>query len=559
MSLQKSLSLFLIYGFCCAAVYTKTAFAQGWQPVPHVPIQGSAEFLVAHPQNPDLLFIGTGGNLYASFDQGKNWKQLIGLGANAKVNRLYFETGRIFLLSSEGLFESQDQGKNWKKIFGGAGSEESNVLSLSQNPHGLDSFYLGTSGGLFASHDNGKTWRKEANELARQFIYALKTDSENEELFIAAEKGLYRILPNRFEQVYETRSRTNLEQSKAEIEAGVDSDLETETGKDQIQTIAMADSPSSTLAIGTQKGVWVSEDEGNHWERLPLSGFQSLNILDLVYSPKQKTFFAATEKGVYVYDRPGKHWRALQEGLPLARINQLALIAGPYETLYAVGENGAYQIIFGPETNNPEINLPLSEAKRQLFAHLIRSEPAITTIQKQAIRYANVSHWKTKRWQWASRFRALIPSFSVGKDFSRGDSIDLDRGGTSDADRYIVGPPDKSQSWSYDLNWDLADLLWNSSQTSVDSREKLMVELRDDILSEITRLYFERRRAQAEFVLRPPADLLEQTHSLLRIDELTASIDALTDSYLSRELQKLYTIHPEFQKLWETTIETYAP
>ena len=86
-----------------------------------------------------------------------------------------------------------------------------------------------------------------------------------------------------------------------------------------------------------------------------------------------------------------------------------------------------------------------------------------------------------------------------------------------------------------------------------------MVELRDDILSEITRLYFERRRAQAEFVLRPPADLLEQTHSLLRIDELTASIDALTDSYLSRELQKLYTIHPEFQKLWETTIETYAP
>src|SRR3989338_6213111 len=119
---------------CASAVYTQTAFGQSypsatlkqnlnfnksagtvitsnkynrnssmvshdWQPIPHTPAQGKIDFVAVHPTNSRLLFIGTSGNLYGSFDQGKNCKRLMCLGTDAKINQLYFDRERIFLLT----------------------------------------------------------------------------------------------------------------------------------------------------------------------------------------------------------------------------------------------------------------------------------------------------------------------------------------------------------------------------------------------------------------------------------------------------------------------------
>ena len=149
-----------------------------------------------------------------------------------------------------------------------------------------------------------------------------------------------------------------------------------------------------------------------------------------------------------------------------------------------------------------------------------------------------------------SRQRAIVPSLSVGKSFSTGTTIDIDRGGTNDADRYIVGPSDYSKDLDFDLNWNLSDLIWNSAQTSIDSREKLMVELREDILNEATRLYYERKRAQMEFILQPPQEPLEQGNALIRIEELTALLDSLTGGYFSKETTKIYEQYPQLGDLW---------
>jgi len=60
-----------------------------------------------------------------------------------------------------------------------------------------------------------------------------------------------------------------------------------------------------------------------------------------------------------------------------------------------------------------------------------------------------------------------------------------------------------------------------------------VVKLRDKVLTEVTRLYFDRRRAQVESVLSPKRDLGAQVKDQLSILEKTAQIDALTGGAFS--------------------------
>ena len=62
-----------------------------------------------------------------------------------------------------------------------------------------------------------------------------------------------------------------------------------------------------------------------------------------------------------------------------------------------------------------------------------------------------------------------------------------------------------------------------------------MVELREDIINQVTRLYFERRRLQIEMRASGPDAQPVWTYEL-RIAELTALLDGLTGGGFSRSI-----------------------
>lgn len=536
---------------CLIGVYNKIASGQSWEAVPNLPLYGSVDLIKVHSMRSDFLFIGVKGNLYASYNRGKDWKHLIRLGSTAQIYDLYLGDKHMFLLTSDGLFRSDHRGFRWRRLFHGASRRERDVFAISQSPKNTDHLYLGTRGGLFESYDAGKNWQKVTGELASQAIQDMKLDGENNELFIVSDRGLYRSVPakNQIDWVYVTRASVSSEEEEFSDELeGLD---EQSFDENEIHGVVIAEHPVSTVAIATAFGVFVSEDEGNSWDQLPTSGLTNTNIADLEYSMRRGTFIAATDKGVFAYDAGSKHWKRLDGVPPSVRVRHIALAPGEPEYLYAAGEDGLYRMPIQIGVFDPEIPPLISAEKWNLLSALFQREPTAQMVQKQAIRYANVGNWKIRRWKWGSRLRALVPRLSVGKSFSVSDSISVDHGGTQDPDVFIVGPTDKSKNWDLDLNWDLSDLIWNSSRTSIDLREQQMVELRDELLSRLTHLYFERRRSQAELVLRPPTDPLDRWNGLLRIDELTASIDAMTDGYLTNELNKIYAEHPEFYSLWE--------
>ena len=60
-----------------------------------------------------------------------------------------------------------------------------------------------------------------------------------------------------------------------------------------------------------------------------------------------------------------------------------------------------------------------------------------------------------------------------------------------------------------------------------------MVELRNDILDEITRTYYERIRVKLEINELPIEDKKKRVDKQIKLSQLTASLDALTGGYFS--------------------------
>ena len=217
------------------------------------------------------------------------------------------------------------------------------------------------------------------------------------------------------------------------------------------------------------------------------------------------------------------------------------------EKLIAITTEGFVQ--FPLETFTPEAGPTLAlyqppEETLALFKELLTLEPSPREVHKRVIQYANVTNGKIKRWHAESRLAGFLPSFSFGKNLDRNASISTYSG------KYITGPEDVSRGWDASVDWDLGNTIYSSDQTSIDSREKMMVELRNDLLSEATRIYYERRRLQIDLVYTPPASEQEHLENILRLDELTALLDGMTDGFFSKRLERIYEEHVEFNNLW---------
>ncbi|MBI4335210.1 MAG: hypothetical protein HY589_00980 [Candidatus Omnitrophica bacterium] len=155
-------------------------------------------------------------------------------------------------------------------------------------------------------------------------------------------------------------------------------------------------------------------------------------------------------------------------------------------------------------------------------------EPSIHEVQKAAVRYAEVHKEKIDGWRRNAKRKALLPKVSVGVDESKGDYY---YNGT-------LRGKDQDTGWDITASWDLGDLIWNNDQNSIDVRSRLMVQLRDDILNNITRLYFERRKLQIDLLINPPKNVQSKLEKELRLQELTAGIDALTGGWFSKMIRK---------------------
>ena len=157
----------------------------------------------------------------------------------------------------------------------------------------------------------------------------------------------------------------------------------------------------------------------------------------------------------------------------------------------------------------------------------------IESVHEMAIDYAEVNFEKISKWRSKARWKALLPKISLDFSESIDENVEIYKSATTS---YVVtGPNEMDADWGIDLSWDLSDLIWNDAQTSIDTRSRLMVRLREDILQEVTRIYFERKRTIFKLENSSENDETFQ-EKIIKVEELNAYLDAYTGGGFSREL-----------------------
>lgn len=175
----------------------------------------------------------------------------------------------------------------------------------------------------------------------------------------------------------------------------------------------------------------------------------------------------------------------------------------------------------------------VSELMRQF-----RHEPSVREVQRAAARHARVNPGAYSHWLAASSWAHALPERVKGElqHLSR-DEKDVRTTSSTNSLSELLALDDHLRL-ELEVQWDLSKLIFNPDKLKASKEISNLVELREDILTTVNKLYFSRRRVQVEQILNPPQNLRHAVNVSLNIKSLTADIDALTGGWFSKEIRK---------------------
>ena len=454
-------------------------------------------------QNPKRILAGTNLGVFKTEDGGNAWQAVL-FGANKRVNFLYVDQvnkNLIYACCSSGLFFSRNQGKSWKRIYKSSSELEANCLSLIKLKD--NEVYLGTEAGLFNSQNNGRIWHRFPGKLGNLTIRAIVADKINKFFYLITPEGAYRVKPQEEAKRIFVSHYANLENADIELE----DDQFNEATDYQINHICLDPNNPQDIYLATAQGAFKSPDSGRTWRK-----FSDFGLLDkevrFISISSNSIILTVTKSGVFAYNKD--RWQELSSKFTMQDIRFLTI--DHCGNIYIAGDRGLFR--------------SSRLLKRAIYSSAgIVQEFTIQQVQQAAIKYAQVvDPEQISAHRRLSRLKAILPDFNLDYDKT------ISTYNNSKFTRFSVGPRD----WGISLKWNLSDLIWSEQQRLIDSQVRLMVKLRQDILDEVTRLYFECRRLQLELISQQALKPEQRQEKELRLQELTALLDGLTGGYLSK-------------------------
>ncbi len=502
-----------------------------WARIAGVPQEEPFVAVAVAVDDANVIAAATSTSLYVSQDRGKTWSPRRMLPANAVPTAIAIQSNpRVTLIATnQGLYADADDQGRWTLAFKGIGDAVNASTFVAFLPKAAGHALLGTRNGLFLSDNGGREWRELAIPIdARDVVHAAVDPTGGGSIYVISARGCFigNLNGEGWRQILTTRHAEEMAGEGSEIEqAGEETDH-----LPILRAVAVDPSDAGTALVGTAYGVVMSTNQGLSWSALSSTGLGSTAVSRLIAVRQSPLIvYAAANRSVFRLPVGSETWQPLVAGLTGA-VHDLAALPG---SLLAATDQGLLLSMLSPEafidSQSPSAKKPAKNILSD-FSH----EPDMSQVREVAIRYAEVHPDKIRRWRRQAAWKALLPSFNMGYDHDTSRDVHYDEG--SFPSFQIIETRDRSYGMDFSLTWDLDELIWNNDQTSIDTRSKLMVELRDDIVNEVTRIYFERRRLQAALLSAPPVDQKAAVEKELRIQELSALLDGLTGGYFSAHI-----------------------
>jgi hypothetical protein len=168
------------------------------------------------------------------------------------------------------------------------------------------------------------------------------------------------------------------------------------------------------------------------------------------------------------------------------------------------------------------------------------NEPDVGEVQRMVLEYSKTDPRYVDAWLKASQSANALPKLTVTYDHDD----EFNQGFTyveTDGDAVAVlddADTDNDHSITVEAEWRLDKLVMSSERIRMISETQDIVKLRDKVLEEVTRIYFDRRRLQVDVLLGGAGDIRTQMKNELRLQELTAQLDAYTGGRFSSAVRK---------------------
>jgi len=271
----------------------------------------------------------------------------------------------------------------------------------------------------------------------------------------------------------------------------------------------------------------------------------------------------AADQGLWLATDRGLFWRGLgrerfdhfMEATDHSSV--LAVVAQDDRAVF-VGERGVF---LGRRLSAP-LEAPVSLEPQVIRPSSASHEPSIEEVRKAALAYLDLDpEWIRGLREGVKRRGALpVVGLRLGAERSRSHTRDYDESFVSGALHHLNDwDRDRNTDYAVSLNlsWDLADLAYHPESIDVSDEARDILELRDEVLDELTQLYFDRHRTLLELAFleqeqaaahpgfssevspsAAPLRSVEAERLRLRADELAAGIDAWTGGWFSERVQQ---------------------
>lgn len=318
----------------------------------HLPSIGVSA-MVVHPQNPDILYIGTGDRdsfvdfgigVLKSFDGGETWEQtglIHQLPENKIINKLLIHPNSpevLYAATSHGIFKTHDDGANWSLIQSG---HYKDIVFKPNDPETLfaTSFSFYGNSRIYKTIDAGENWLDISSTVippSSVCRMALGVTPSNPEILYALCSRSY---PN--SNLYGLFKSTDAGETWEQIVSGDDLNLlgrsayGTDTEGYGWYTLTIAVSPSDENLIFTGGiNLWKSTNGGLDWQILTHENPNIPNVYntwvdyhDLRFRPGTEQLFCCHDGGIIKTYDYGAIFSNITNGLEILQIYKIGLSA----------------------------------------------------------------------------------------------------------------------------------------------------------------------------------------------------------------------------------------